>query len=289
MDGGFTGTFDGKNYTEIDGTKVKSGIKITGGSKASTLIGGKSNDTLVGGKGADIFVYNAGNDVIQSYESQDKIKVGNGTVSDVTISKKNVVLKVGKKTLTVANAKSADITVIDESGTKIISGGNIYDKKKVSVTLGSAASGTIDLSKLGVKNADASLSSKGVKMSGTTAANKLFGGTGNDLLKGGKGNDTLWGGSGNDSLYGGSGKDTFIYKPGEGTDTIFDYESGDMLKILNADGSQGKFKKSKYSGGDLTLTINGGGKVVFDNVSTGDKFNINGTNYTIKGKSLVSK
>lgn len=118
-------------------------------------------------------------------------------------------------------------------------------------------------------------------------SNSINGGVGNDILIGGEGKDTLWGGAGNDTLEGGEGKDIFIYKPGEGTDTIFGYEKGDMLKILKADGSNGSFKSSKFSGGDLTLTINGGGKVIFDCVSKGDKFNINGTTYKISGSKLV--
>ncbi|MBR0102968.1 MAG: hypothetical protein IJQ01_05670, partial [Selenomonadaceae bacterium] len=87
-------------------------------------------------------------------------------------------------------------------------------------------------------------------------------------------------------LYGGDGKDTFIYKPGEGTDTIFDYESGDILKILKADGSAGTFSKSNFSEGVLNLTISGGGSVIFENVNTGDQININGTTHTITGSKL---
>ena len=124
------------------------------------------------------------------------------------------------------------------------------------------------------------------KLYGNASNDKLYGGDGNDLLYGGDGKDSLWGEAGNDSLWGGSGNDTFIYKPGEGTDKIFDYETGDMLKILNADGSNGSFKKSKYSGGDLTLTINGGGKIILYDVSTSDTFNINGTSYKISGSKL---
>ena len=116
----------------------------------------------------------------------------------------------------------------------------------------------------------------------------LTGGAGNDLLIGGNGNDSLWGGARNDSFYGGEGNDTFIYKPGEGTDKIFDYDSNDILTILKADGSEGgTFKSSKFSGGDLTLTIKGGGKVIFDSAGNVDKFNINGTSYKISGSKLV--
>ena len=91
----------------------------------------------------------------------------------------------------------------------------------------------------------------------------------------------------NVSILGGAGNDLFVYNANEGTDRIYDWESGDTLKILNTDGSNGSFKSFKYSGGDLTLTITGGGKVIFDNVSKSDKFKINGTTYKISGTKLV--
>ena len=124
-------------------------------------------------------------------------------------------------------------------------------------------------------------------LSGGSNNDKLHGEAGNDKIYGGTGNDSLWGGTGNDSLWGGTGKDVFIYKPGEGTDKIMDYESGDMLQILKSDGSAGgSFKGSSYSGGNLTLTINGGGTVIFDGVAKGDKFNINGKTYTLGASKL---
>ena len=140
----------------------------------------------------------------------------------------------------------------------------------------------------GSKNAD-TITAHGTKVT-------INGGAGNDYLKstgskakilGGAGNDSLWGGKGNDSLYGGSGDDTFIYQPGEGTDKIFDYQSGDLLKILKSNGTDGGyFTESSFKNGDLTLAISGGGKVIFDDVSVGDKFNINGKTHIITKNSL---
>ncbi|MBC6476661.1 MAG: S8 family serine peptidase [Hormoscilla sp. GM7CHS1pb] len=60
----------------------------------------------------------------------------------------------------------------------------------------------------------------------------LIGGNGNDRLNGGDGNDTLDGGKGNDDLRGGKGADTFILRPGDGKDTIRDFENGiDSIRI----------------------------------------------------------
>ena len=138
-----------------------------------------------------------------------------------------------------------------------------------------------------------------VTIAGGNGNDKLYGGAGNDSLSGGSGKDkiyggdgkdTLWGGAGNDSLWGGSGNDTFIYQAGEGNDKIFDYSSGDMLKILKSDGSAGgKYKKSKFSDGTLALTISGGGSLLFENVTASTNFNINGKSYKISGSKLVKK
>jgi len=51
-------------------------------------------------------------------------------------------------------------------------------------------------------------------------------GGGGDTVTGGSGNDTLDGGTGNDSLTGGDGDDVFVYDPGDGADTITDFNFG---------------------------------------------------------------
>lgn len=72
-------------------------------------------------------------------------------------------------------------------------------------------------------------------LEGGTGNDMLYGGAGNDLLAGGDGddwldggtgNDTLSGGTGNDTLTGGDGNDRFIYTPGDGHDTITDFNFG---------------------------------------------------------------
>ena len=51
----------------------------------------------------------------------------------------------------------------------------------------------------------------------------LFGGIGDDYLFGGADDDLLYGGAGNNQLNGGSGSDLFVVSPGEGFDTILDF------------------------------------------------------------------
>ena len=63
-------------------------------------------------------------------------------------------------------------------------------------------------------------------MFGDTGDDSLYGGTGADNLDGGAGNDLIDGGSGDDVLEGGSGDDTFAWNPGDGSDTISDFNFG---------------------------------------------------------------
>lgn len=282
---------------------------LLGGKGNDSLWGGTGNDSLTGNDGNDIFIYEAGKDVITDYTAgQDKIKIASGKISKTSLSGSDVLFTIGKSSLTVKNAKGKTISLIDSAGkssSTVVGAQALTNSNKANVTI------TADMGAV-----DASVRTKAIAITGNALANticggtkndsifgvagndsifgnagndKLYGDAGNDILLGGKGNDSLWGGTGNDSLWGDAGKDTFIYTANEGTDRIFDYEVGDMLKILNADGSDGSFKSSKYSGGDLTLSINGGGKIIFDDIASNTKFNINGSSYNISGSKLVKK
>jgi subtilisin-like proprotein convertase family protein len=57
-------------------------------------------------------------------------------------------------------------------------------------------------------------------------------GAGDDVVAGTSGHDTLIGGVGNDVLTGGGGRDVFVFRTGDGTDTITDFAAGvDRLRF----------------------------------------------------------
>ena len=84
----------------------------------------------------------------------------------------------------------------------------------------------------GILNFENVLGSAGAdRLVGNGSNNVLSGGAGNDTIFGGSGNDVLTGGTGNDLLTGGTGADRFVFRAGDGNDTINDFSvaEGDRL------------------------------------------------------------
>ena len=115
----------------------------------------------------------------------------------------------------------------------------------------------------------------------------LMGGAGNDTLFGGDDSDLLTGGSGDDLLDGGASHDTYVYAPGDGSDSLVD-DSNDTdrleLRGIEANGVQ-----LTRSGEDLVVRLvgsvsdrilvrdwflgNGIDEILFQNVQ-GDTFDV---------------
>ena len=271
-------------HADINGGSGKDTIEIWG--LSPTIAGGKGNDVIKFHAENGLIQYSSGdgNDKIYGFNETSTLQIGDGKGTySLAISGDNLIVTVGKDKITIVGGADLDELHID--GAKLLT---VNDKTKSPVTI-DADIKFIDASKrtttvkitgnalansiVGGSNKDTLYGGYGADtLTGGAGNDKLFGdagndsllggdgkdtlsgGSGKDKLIGGAGNDSLWGGKGNDTLIGGKGNDIFIYKPGEGTDHITDYA----------------FASSK-----LTLTISGGGKVIFDNVSAGDVININ--------------
>lgn len=282
----------GKNVVTLDGAAALDKVSIVN-SKGKAI-----NFTVDPG----IFGTN-GDDKIRNYVEGATINVGNG---DDTIENsyyaKNTSISGGVGNDSIQNSGNSskidggagDDTISNSGSDVSVFGGNgdDYIISKGSATLdGGAGDDYIYAYRYGYVKVDGGAGDD--KIFGSTLSDSLVGGAGNDVIYGKEGNDTLWGGAGNDSLYGNGGNevnfqsDVFVYKPGEGTDTIFDYDVWDTLMILKADGSEGgTFTKATFKNNTLTLAINGGGTVIFDDVKAGENININGVTHTISGGTL---
>ena len=256
----------------------------------STLAGGKGKDSLVGGEGNDTFVFDfkSGNKLIQNFDSeQDKISLTGGvTVSEVKHSGDNLEIKVGSNKITIEGGAGKKFTFDDGEEKTYTANGLIVSGDSASLT-GEFVGNADDLKSF--KSVSAILRKNAVSLTGSFDNDELIGSKGNDTLTANGSGSSLWGGRGNDLLYGDVGNDTFIFRAGDGSDKIFNYSDGDVLTILDKRGNGfADYSKSVFDSkaGTLTLSIKGGGKIIFEGVGANDSFKINGITHHISGKKL---
>lgn len=99
------------------------------------------------------------------------------------------------------------------------------------------------------------LKAPAVTLMGSSGDDILVGGDGDDFLYGNEGNDILYGGKGNDFLEGGAGDDIFIFKKGDGQDTVYDDQGLDEL-VFGDEISIGDLVFER-SGSDLLIRLLG--------------------------------
>ena len=237
------------------------------------MIGGAGNDTLAGGAGNDLIVGGTGNDTLDGGYSP-YATVGNDTYQfskgdgvdtyseyDSTVGDNDIAqfMDVQSTEVTGLNQVNNDLVLSYGTADKLtiqsyfsnaysrieqfkFSDGVTWTATEIraKVTIdGTAGNDTLNGSALN----DRIYGGTGDDtLNGNADNDNLFGGTGNDRLYGGSGNDLLIGGTGNDVLYGGTvstdgaGNDTYQFSVGDGSDTIFDYDTtagnSDLLRFM---------------------------------------------------------
>ena len=203
LDGGWSGTLFASDYDSsvkrIDASNVNEPLYIIGNRNANSIIGGSGNNTLdggigndmlIGGNGNDVFLYRngEGKDIVADYvEGEDEIKIASGTLTKITPSGKNVVLTVGRGTITVKNAKNQKLTVTDAEGN---TSKQIYGSKMLNIEDDDGAIVNAQLNTFAVTlNAEARTAD--LNLIGNAKANVIRTGEGNSTITTGKGNDTL--------------------------------------------------------------------------------------------------
>lgn len=258
----YTGTtFNAEDYfstiKEIDGTSLKSKVKLVGNSLANTINGSTKDDTLLGGAGADSIYGKAGNDLLGGGDDKDILSGGSGN-DTLWGDAGNDSLSGGKDKDVLVGGIGND-TLWGDSGDDVLAG---WDGKDILI----GGSGNDSLW-------------------GDAGNDSLSDGNDNDLLDGGDGADTLRGGTGNDSLWGNAGADTFIYGKGDGQDIIYGFDKTDLLQITGTfSASYSKAKKEIYF--DVGTTTNA---ITLKDFGSTASFNVNGTNYKISGTKLIKK
>src|SRR5262245_12625699 len=110
----------------------------------------------------------------------------------------------------------------------------------------------------------------------------LNGGAGNDTIVGSQGNDLVNGGTGNDVALLGAGNDTFVWNPGDGSDTVEGQVGFDTLvfnganiaeKIdISANGGRVRFSRDVAT---ITMDLNGVERIDFHALGGADNIVIN--------------
>ncbi len=249
------------NDTLHDGSGGDRGA-LYGGSGDDTLHDGSGKDTLYGGAGSDTFVFRAGggNNTIADFGEGDRIRIdgdsdGFGAL-DIRQEGDDAIIRHGGGTIRLKGVKADSLGAGDfqfgshgpgsagltlEGGTwasSILTGGGgddtLYGGAWGDDTLhGGAGDDTLD--------------------GGAWGDSTLHGGDGNDSLYGSHwGDDILNGGAGDDTLHGKSGNDIYVFRAGDGNDTVVGFG--------NANGSNGFGLRSGVSNVDKIhiLGVSGG-------------------------------
>ncbi|MDE4176264.1 calcium-binding protein [Phaeobacter sp. PT47_59] len=178
---------------------------LTGGNDNEIIDGAGGDDVLNGRGGSDIYVFgnNSGNDIIDESghagsASVDRVQLLDVTPGDVSLQRDGVDLIV----TVVATGQTLTIDQQFQSANQGVeyfefADGSIWDAAQI-------------------------------------ARNSIvFGAIGDDTLSGSSGNEVFDGLAGNDSLRGSTGDDTYVFRPGDGHDTINDARYGNDETVVN--------------------------------------------------------
>jgi Ca2+-binding RTX toxin-like protein len=193
---------------------------LSGDQSDNTLIGRAGNDSLQGASGNDTYVFNLGDGQDTIYESDwtagdvDTIRFGAGiNPADLTFTRSgwDLVIGIANTTdqITVQYWGWGDTARVQQIA---FADGTLWDAAQIQASIPSAAEITI-----GTEGSDSLVIWAGEN--GTA-----YGLGGDDTLMSAYGADTLIGGTGNDYLVGGTGNTTYVFNPGDGQDTVYDYD-----------------------------------------------------------------
>ena len=220
---------------------------LEGGDGNDLLDGGQGNDTLTGGAGNDTYVFRRGdgNDSVRVNDSAtgkvDTLRLDGLTPDEVRLEKWDSDLAfVIKDTGEWTKIQGFFIGTSYQLDAVQFGNGSTWDRATLIAQPMLLNGGNGDDSLSGHNGGANTLYGNGGNdgLFGGDKADQLVGGTGNDglyanagddtllgeagndWLEGGDGNDLLDGGTGNDTLTGGTGSDTFVFRRGDGNDSV---------------------------------------------------------------------
>jgi len=193
---------------------------IDGTAGADTIVGGGGNDTLRGSQGNDVYIYASGDgsDVVYDYNAGvtdlDVLKFTDLNPDDLIFRRSGDHLYIKDKT----------------TGQEIQGLYQFHASNQDMVESIQFADGTVW---------DAARIRQEAWLRGTAIGERIDGASGADVIQGGGGDDYLIGWAGND---------TYVYRSGDGSDRIYDYNDGvsdsDTLKLIDLNPEDVELRRS---------------------------------------------
>ncbi|MFO0707317.1 MAG: calcium-binding protein [Nitrospira sp.] len=270
---------DGNDFLdgEADDDELQGGIgndDLVGGSGVDRLFGEAGDDALFGDDGNDQLIGGSGNDVLDGGTGSDAyvFNLGDGqdVLSDIDVAGETNTLVFGPGIVLSGlgfqqDAEQRTLTIQVGSGGDSVRILNV-DPNRLQYgiqTLAFADGTQVALADL--------LPLPGGVVVGNEAGNtirtgatddRIDAGGGDDTIDAGAGNDTLIGGVGNDVLIGGAGNDTYVFRTGDGGDTITDSSTSTEGNRLIFGGT--------ITSGTVKLVLRSDGGLQVDTGSPGD-------------------
>jgi len=274
----------------VSGTGNAAANVITGNSGANTLDGGAGTDTLIGGTGDDTYIVDDAGDVVTEGSGAGTDEVWSGIDFTLGAHLENLILSgsalVGTgngldnvltgtaSANTLSGAGGAD-TLDGAAGADTLIGGDGNDTYAVDdvgdVVTEASGEGTDQVDALVSYALGSDVENLTLSGSGNTS------GTGNILantIAGNSGDNTLDGAGGADILTGGAGDDLFVYRTGDGADTVNDFVAGestddriDLIDVAGIDDFADVLSAASQQGSDVLLDFGGGDTITLVGVN----------------------
>ena len=244
----FHGTEDAETLIGVGGNDM-----LSGGSGSDRLIGGKGDDELFGGEHGDTYVFDRGDgrDVIydDGYNGSDRIEFGAGiSAEDVIVTQTSdgadLLLSIAGTTdelLIEAGNRSAGRFAIEEV---VFEDGTVWSL------------------------ADLKLLAAGTIIDGEIQPVTM----GDDAVTGSRTDDIIRGMRGSDALRGGSGSDTYMFRRGDGHDTIYDPNdptATDVLVLEDIESAEVRVLTSPADANDIVLVVDDDNLIYLDEQKAG--------------------
>lgn len=218
----------------------------TGDDQADWLFGDVGNDTLLGEEGDDYVYGGDGDDTLSGGAGADTLDGGAGNDTIYRDQNDTIIFRVGDGQDQVTYGGGVfqlDSFSIDQTQFSSITGSDgwqylilAFGTDRIALQGGFlAADQTFSFGADTLTQQQLMTYAPAVSIVGTDGIDTIYGSHQADILLGEAGNDILEGQKGNDELNGGLGNDTYIFNPGDGQDTITDYDptvgNTDVLRL----------------------------------------------------------